>query len=55
MKFSLLVANYNNGKYFIDCYNSIVAQTYSDWELIVVDDSSTDDSIETTSVAAAAL
>ena len=46
MKFSLLVANYNNGKYFKDCYQSILAQTYNNWEVIIVDDASTDNSIE---------
>ena len=46
MKFSILIANYNNGKYFKDCYDSIIAQTYSDWEAIIVDDKSTDDSME---------
>lgn len=46
MLFSILIANYNNGKYFQDCYNSIVDQTYKDWEAIIVDDRSTDDSIE---------
>ena len=44
MKFSILIANYNNGKYFKDCYDSLVAQTYTDWEAIIVDDGSTDDS-----------
>ncbi len=46
MKFSILIANYNNGKYFKDCYNSIIAQTYKDWETIIVDDKSTDNSVE---------
>jgi glycosyltransferase involved in cell wall biosynthesis len=46
MKFSILIANYNNGIYFNDCYNSILAQTYADWEAIIVDDGSTDDSAE---------
>lgn len=45
-KFSFLIANYNNGKFFQDCYNSIVAQTQSDWEAIILDDCSTDNSIE---------
>lgn len=44
MKFSILIANYNNGKYFADCYQSIISQTYQNWEAIVVDDASTDDS-----------
>lgn len=43
--FSILIANYNNGKYFEDCYNSIVAQTYENWEVIIIDDASTDDSV----------
>ncbi len=46
MKFSILIANYNNGKYFKDCYDSIIAQTFTDWEAVIVDDASTDDSVE---------
>jgi glycosyltransferase involved in cell wall biosynthesis len=46
MKFSLLIANYNNGHFFKDCYDSIIKQTYTDWEAIIVDDSSTDNSVE---------
>ncbi|MDR3272383.1 MAG: glycosyltransferase [Flavobacteriaceae bacterium] len=45
MKFSILTANFNNGKYFKDCFKSIVNQTYQDFEVIIVDDCSTDDSI----------
>lgn len=45
--FSILVANYNNGKYFKDCYDSLISQTYENWEAIIVDDCSTDDSIKT--------
>jgi len=45
MLFSLLIANYHNGKFFKDCYDSIIAQTYSNWEAIIVDDGSTDDSV----------
>lgn len=44
--FSVLVANYNNGRFFRDCYSSILAQSYSHWEVIIVDDASTDDSVE---------
>ncbi|WP_343609939.1 glycosyltransferase family A protein [Chryseobacterium oranimense] len=46
-KFSILIANYNNGKYFRDCYNSLMSQTYKNWEVIIVDDASTDCSVET--------
>jgi len=44
--FSILIANYNNGKFFKDCYESIIAQTYQNWEVIIVDDCSTDNSAE---------
>jgi len=45
MLFSILIANYNNGHFFKDCYRSILAQTYANWEAIIVDDGSTDDSV----------
>jgi glycosyltransferase involved in cell wall biosynthesis len=46
IKISVLIANYNNGKYFTDCYNSLLSQTYTNWEVIIVDDASTDNSVE---------
>lgn len=46
MKFSVLIANYNNGKFFKDCYESILAQEYKNWEVVIIDDCSTDNSIE---------
>lgn len=46
MKFSILIANYNNGNFFKNCYDSIIAQTYDNWEAIILDDASTDDSLE---------
>lgn len=46
MKFSILIAHYNNYEYFLDCYRSIQNQTYKDFEIILVDDCSTDDSFE---------
>lgn len=45
MKFSILVANFNNGKYFETCYNSIISQSYTNWEVVIVDDKSTDNSV----------
>lgn len=46
MKFSILIANYNNGKFFHDCYESILAQTYQNWEAVILDDASTDQSVQ---------
>ena len=46
MLFSILIANYNNGHFFKDCYQSIIQQSYANWEVIIVDDCSSDDSVE---------
>ena len=43
---SVIIANYNNAKYLIDCFNSILKQTYNNIEIIFIDDSSTDTSLE---------
>ena len=42
--FSILIANYNNGQYLQEAIDSVLAQTYGNWEVILVDDKSTDDS-----------
>lgn len=42
--FSILIANYNNGKYLQEAIDSVFSQTYTNWEVIIVDDGSTDDS-----------
>jgi glycosyltransferase involved in cell wall biosynthesis len=44
--FSIIVANYNNGRFLPDLVKSVQAQTYPDWELVIVDDCSTDNSRE---------
>lgn len=42
--FSILIANYNNGPYLQEAIDSVLAQTYANWEVILVDDKSTDES-----------
>ncbi|MCD0478512.1 glycosyltransferase [Chryseobacterium sp. LC2016-29] len=46
IKFSILVAHYNNYNYFTECYDSILKQTYQEYEIVLVDDCSTDDSYQ---------
>lgn len=39
---SVIVPTYNRADYIGECLRSVVNQTYNDWEVIVVDDGSTD-------------
>src|ERR1700694_1914488 len=52
-KFSVLIANYNNAHLIQQALDSIKRQTIQDFEVIVVDDGSTDDSRSVIELAAA--
>ena len=46
MKFSIIIPNYNSSQWIKKCIDSILNQTYTNFELIIVDDMSTDNSVE---------
>ncbi len=43
---SLLVANYNNAEFIVTTLDSAISQTYSNIEIVILDDASTDASVE---------
>jgi cellulose synthase/poly-beta-1,6-N-acetylglucosamine synthase-like glycosyltransferase len=45
-KFSIIIPNYNNSKWLDKCINSILIQTYKNYEVIFIDDMSTDNSLK---------
>lgn len=44
--FSIVIPTFNRADLIVDSIESVVKQTFSDWELIVVDDGSTDNTAE---------
>ncbi|MDW3214156.1 MAG: glycosyltransferase family 2 protein [Ilumatobacteraceae bacterium] len=45
-RLSVTILNYNYGHYLAECIDSILAQTFEDFELFVIDDCSSDGSVE---------
>jgi glycosyltransferase involved in cell wall biosynthesis len=43
---SIIMPNYNSARFIKETIESVLAQTYNNWELIIVDDCSTDNSLE---------
>lgn len=46
MKISVLMSSYNYAQYIEKAIDSVINQTYENWELIIVDDGSLDNSVE---------
>ena len=45
-KVTIIIATYNREKYFLETLLSIENQTFSDWECLIIDDGSTDNTFE---------
>lgn len=43
---SIIMPNYNNGQYLAEAIESVQNQTYTNWELVIVDDGSKDNSVD---------
>lgn len=49
MKFSIIIPTYNRATFLPKAIESVLSQTFADWELIIVDDGSTDNTKEVVS------
>jgi glycosyltransferase involved in cell wall biosynthesis len=47
---SVIVPCYNQAPYLAECLESVLAQTYANWECVILDDGSTDNSAEIANV-----
>ena len=42
IKFSIIICCYNSEEYIEETINSIINQTYQNWEIVIIDDGSSD-------------
>jgi teichuronic acid biosynthesis glycosyltransferase TuaG len=42
---TIIIPNFNKQEYLAECINSVIEQSFTEWNLIIIDDNSTDDSI----------
>lgn len=45
-EFSVVIPSYNHARYIGGAIESVISQTFKDWELIIIDDGSPDNSVE---------
>ena len=43
---SIITPSYNSAKFIKQCIESVIAQTYTNWEMLIVDDYSADNSLQ---------
>ena len=43
--FSIITTTYNHERFISDCLKSVMEQTFTDWEMIIIDDGSTDQTL----------
>ena len=46
LKISIVLTSYNYEQYISECIQSVIDQTFTNWELIIIDDGSKDNSIK---------
>ena len=49
-KISIIIPVYNTAKYLKRCFDSVLAQNYKDFEMVIINDGSTDNSEQIISI-----